>query len=147
MNIERLKQRIKTHEGFASKGYVDNGQFSGGYGRKLPECFPPDEEITEAQAEEWLEEDIWTAVKDCERLFINFKELNDIHQEVLAEMAYNLGRPRLSGFKRMIAAIEEKDWIKAAAEMLNSRWAGQVKNRARYLAGLMREGIDDLNIV
>jgi len=55
-------------------------------------------------------------------------------------MAFNLGRPRLAKFKRMLAAIAAEDFVRAAAEMLNSSWAIDVGQRARTLARLMRDG-------
>lgn len=56
----------------------------------------------------------------------------------LAEMAYNLGWPRLSGFHDMLAACRAGDWRKAAAECLDSDWARQVKGRALRIAGQFR---------
>ena len=55
-------------------------------------------------------------------------------------MAFNLGVPRLCKFKNMWAAIHEKDFDTAAEEMLDSRWAEQVKGRATELAEMMKTG-------
>ena len=44
--------------------------------------------------------------------------------------AYNMGVPRLMGFKRMLAAVERGDWPRAKVEALDSKWAEQVPNRA-----------------
>ena len=54
-------------------------------------------------------------------------------------MAFNLGETRLRGFRKMWAALEEGNYATAAAEMLDSKWATQVKGRARDLAQLMWE--------
>ena len=51
-------------------------------------------------------------------------------QEVLVNMMFNMGRGRLGGFKKFIAAINESDWNKASIEMMDSRCATQVGNRA-----------------
>ena len=53
-------------------------------------------------------------------------------------MMFNMGRPRLSKFVGMRKAIEEKDWSRAADEMIDSRWYKQVTNRAERLVQRMR---------
>jgi lysozyme len=67
--------------------------------------------------------------------------LDDVRQGVLANMAYNLGVPRLSGFTLMWAAIAVSDWAEAARQMLSSLWARQVGARAIRLAREMETGI------
>ena len=65
-----------------------------------------------------------------------------IRQKVLIDMAVNLGVGGLLQFRRMIAAIELGDYGAAADQMLDSRWAEQVKTRADRLAEMMRTGED-----
>ena len=48
-------------------------------------------------------------------------------------MCFQLGRPRLSKFKNMIAAVEDLDWVKMADEMEDSNWYRQTPNRAKRL--------------
>ena len=55
-------------------------------------------------------------------------------------MAFNLGLSGLMSFKKMIAAIEVGDFETASYEMLNSKWANQVTNRAHELAEQMLTG-------
>ena len=59
---------------------------------------------------------------------------------LLISMAFNLGEPRLAGFRRMRAAIAAGDWHRAASEALASRWARQTGRRAIHIAELMRDG-------
>jgi lysozyme len=54
-------------------------------------------------------------------------------------MMFNIGKGRLSGFKKMISAIEQGDYEKAAAEMVDSKWYNQVGYRAVRLVGMMRD--------
>lgn len=61
-------------------------------------------------------------------------------QAALINMCFNLGLPRLLGFKRMIAALEAKNYTLAAKEALNSKWATQVGDRAKDVAVMLREG-------
>ena len=58
----------------------------------------------------------------------------------LREMAYQMGVPRVMGFKRMLAALERKDWQRAADEALDSRWAEQTPARAQRVALKMHGG-------
>jgi lysozyme len=66
--------------------------------------------------------------------------LDSVRQLVVMDMAFNMGVPRLKKFKNMWAAIHEKDFPTAAKEMLDSRWANQVKSRAVRLAHAMHTG-------
>jgi len=66
--------------------------------------------------------------------------LNAPRQMVCVNMAFNLGVPRLKLFINMWSAIHRKDYDRAAVEMLDSRWAKQVKGRATRLSDIMRTG-------
>lgn len=66
--------------------------------------------------------------------------LNEARRAVLTDMAFNIGPSRLSGFVKMLAAIHKEDWQEAAAEMLDSVYAGQVKDRARINARTLLTG-------
>ncbi len=59
-------------------------------------------------------------------------------QLVVYDMAFNLGMPRFRTFRKMLEALHAGKYDKAAAEMLDSRWARQVGNRATKLAAMMR---------
>ena len=64
-----------------------------------------------------------------------------MRQAVLIDMMFNLGSPRFKQFKKMIQALEDNDYSRASFEMLDSKWAVQVGNRANYLAEKMKQGI------
>lgn len=61
-------------------------------------------------------------------------------QDALMNMCFNMGIGRLLGFKKMIVALTVKDYTKAAIEALDSKWAGQVGQRAKDVALMMRQG-------
>jgi lysozyme len=127
---------IKKHEGKSLKPYKDTeGKLTIGYGRNLD-----DVGISEVEAQEMLLTDALAAERAAVRLFKVYPELSITRQAVLINMMYNLGYNKLSGFKKMIAAVESKDYSKAASEMLNSKWAKQVGARAVELAEMMRGG-------
>jgi lysozyme len=69
-----------------------------------------------------------------------WRGLNDTRQRVLANMCFNLGYPRLSKFKKFLAAAKDQDWETAADEMMDSKWATQVGDRAVRLREKMLNG-------
>ena len=54
-------------------------------------------------------------------------------------MMFNMGRTRLSKFKKMHALILESNWKEAAKEGRDSRWYRQVTNRAERLMKRLEE--------
>ena len=74
--------------------------------------------------------------------FPNFAGLSDVRQRVLVDMMFNLGKPRLEKFKKMIANVNKGDFAKAADEMKDSKWYTQVKKRGRVLEQMMRTDSD-----
>ncbi len=68
-------------------------------------------------------------------------QLNEPRRAVLTDMAFNLGKPKLSGFKRMIDAIRTHDWLRAKVELLDSDYASDVKTRATMNARVLLTGV------
>lgn len=139
MNREQLKTWIKHHEGYDDKPYICTaGKLTIGYGRNLQ-----DNGISQDEAEYMLNNDFKRTEKDllgC-TWYINAPPTV---KDALFNMCFNLGLPRLLGFRRMIAALIEKDYTKAAMEALDSKWAVQVGDRAKDVALMIREGNDDI---
>ena len=135
MNRQLLLEQLERHEGLRLKPYRDTvGKLTIGYGRNLD-----DRGISEDEAGFMLDNDIDLVVAELERMPL-FLGLNPVRQVVLANMAFNMGMPTLLTFRRMLGALAEKDWDRAAAEMLDSKWARQVGSRANELSELMRRG-------
>lgn len=131
-----LIEQLKKYEGFRSTIYKDTvGKWTIGYGRNLS-----DFGITMEEAEELLQNDMEIAIIAAKELFDSFDILNDARKAVLANMAFNLGKSRLSGFKKLIKAISDGDYQEAAKQMLDSTWANQVGQRATDLAHMMETG-------
>lgn len=130
------KLQIMADEGFSTKLYkCTAGKWSIGVGRNLE-----DRGITKAEGLFLLEGDLLIAEQDAKALFPTFHELSDNRKAVLINMAFNLGADRLAGFKNFRHCVEARNFEAAAAEMLESRWAGQVGKRAERLAEQMRRG-------
>ena len=142
MNIERLKNQIEKHEGKRRKAYEDTlGNWTIGIGHLIK---LPDEEyllkanLKDYEIEHLFNTDLNQAINDA-RNFIGESSINETAFEVIVNMAFNLGYPKLSQFVKLQKALQENDYTKASQEMLNSRWAKQVPNRASELALIMED--------
>ena len=96
--------------------------------------------ITEADAMLLAENDVQIVEEELLRAHPCVEELDAVRQLVLVDMAFNMGVPRLCKFKKMWNAIHEKKFDAASKEMLDSRWANQVKSRSVKLANAMHNG-------
>jgi len=129
-----LVERIKKHEGFRTFPYkCPAGKLSIGYGRNLDDCG-----ISEQEAEILLNNDITKARIELANAFPWTIEMDEKRKNVLVEMVYNMGINRFKGFKKMLVACHNGKWDIAAKEMLDSKWASQVKQRAKTLAEIMK---------
>ena len=144
MDIEKLREEIKYDEGSVNEIYLDHlGLATFGIGHLVTEW---DEEygwevgtpVSEDRCNEVFDSDIQIVLADCEQLYSDFNELPEEVQRIIANMMFNMGRPRLSKFKGMKAGVDARDWNKAADEMVDSRWYRQVTNRAERLVKRMR---------
>jgi lysozyme len=95
-------------------------------------------EVSKERVDECFVEDIEKVIDDCTILYDNFYQLPEEAQLIIANMMFNLGRPRLSAFKKMKSAVDDHNWIEAAIQMEDSKWAKQVPNRASRLCERMR---------
>jgi lysozyme len=135
INIERLTQQLKVDEGFRDKVYsCSAGKLTIGYGFNLE-----DNKLPEHIATQLLGYNIGESIADCER-FAWFYTLSDVRKEVIINMCYNIGANGISGFKKMITAIEGGDFNEAAYQMMDSKWYHQVGDRAVRLVAMMKEG-------
>ena len=132
----RLIQTLIRHEGLKTKIYLDSvGKWTIGVGRNLS-----DVGISEAEATIMLKNDIEVAEQEVLKVVPFFWSINGVRQEVLINMMFNLGASTFRRFVLFIAAVNDKDWLTASQEMLASRWATQVGDRATELSEMMRTG-------
>ena len=144
MNLVKLQNELADDEGIKYELYLcSESHLTGGIGHLITEWDvdyygkPVGTPVPNEQVNEWFERDIETTINDCKLLFSQFDNLPEDIQHVLANMCFQLGRPRLSKFKKMIAAVEDMNWEKMADEMENSRWFQQTKNRAQRLIAIV----------
>lgn len=142
--IDLIAKDIERHEGCVDKIYLDSeGLATFGIGhlviRTDPEYNKPvGAPVSQRRISQAFSEDLNTAIEDCIKIFPGIDDYPEPVQRVLVNMTFNLGRTRLSKFKRMIAAVKSHDWNAAADEMIDSRWYRQVKSRGVELVELMR---------
>ena len=134
MNL--ISSDLEFDEGRRDKPYKDTeGVLTIGVGWNLDDRGLPDHII-----DQLLNISISEACGDAAALIDGFHSLSANRQRAMVNMAFNLGKPRMSSFKRMLSAVNRGQWATAAAEMLDSKWARQVGDRAVRLADLMRTG-------
>tara|TARA_R110002126_G_scaffold20725_1_gene76116 strand:- start:883 stop:1326 length:444 start_codon:yes stop_codon:yes gene_type:complete len=144
MNEDELVKQLYIDEGEIKEVYLDHLNFkSGGCGHLIlkdePEYHQPvGTPISEERVNEWFKKDLESVMLDCKLLYRDWNELPETAKLIICNMMFNMGRPRLSKFKGMKAGVDARDWNRAADEMLDSRWAKQVPNRANRLIERMR---------
>ena len=134
MTYDEMATMIRRHEGYSTKVYLDTvGVPTGGYGH----AFLPGSPIPPHIADQFLWLDIKQAMEDYDTLDLH---LDETRRGVIINMLFNLGKNKFLGFKKLISALKCGDYDKAHDEMLDSKWAAQVKTRAVELANIMQTG-------
>ena len=144
MDLIKLREQLEIDEGVKYEIYKDHlGYPTFGIGHLVTDTdaeFGCDvgTSVSEQRVEEAFKKDVQIVIKDCEILYPDFNELPEEVQQIIANMMFNLGRPRLTKFKGMKRGVDEKNWNAAADEMVDSRWYRQVGKRAERLVERMR---------
>jgi|TARA_Y100000356_G_C11199298_1_gene256740 lysozyme len=144
MNIEQLREELKIDEGVKYEVYLDHlGLPTCGIGHLIKDTdpehgLPVGAEIPEERVNELFEEDLKITVDECKLIYNDFDDLPEEAQHIIANMMFNMGRPRLSRFHKMKQAVDNRDWQEASVQMKDSRWYKQVTNRAERLCERMR---------
>ena len=143
MDMDRLLESVKKHEGYRNKVYLDTlGKRTVGVGHLCVEDFwEDDKEYEEKFLMTILEHDLQTAIKGAKELMEDHgcADIDEQAEEILIEMVFQLGKNGVSKFKNMWKALAEKNYIGASYEMLDSRWSKQTPNRAKAMAKTMKE--------
>ena len=144
MNKDKLREEIAEDEGCKYEVYLDHlGLPTCGIGHLITEA---DEEygkpggtvVEQDRVQNLFALDMAVTIDECKVLYPDFEDLPEEVQHIIANMCFNMGRPRLSKFKMMQAAVNARDWNEAAEQMIDSKWYTQVPNRARRLVDRMR---------
>ncbi len=136
MDINALKKELKRDEGWKLKPYTDTaGKLSIGCGRNLT-----NNGIRADEAELMLTNDIVAVMDELSLSIAWFDTMDGVRQRALINMAINLGVPGLLKFKKSLELMRKDQWDKASKELLNSKWAKQVGQRAKRIAYMIRTG-------
>jgi len=144
MNIDELRQEIQNDEGRVNSVYLDHLNLpTVGIGHLIKESdpehgLPVGTVVDDERVNELFDQDIKVTLSECEQLYGNFNDLPEEVQKILANMMFNLGRPRLSKFRKLCKAVADRDWQECAVQMEDSRWHKQVTNRANRLISRMK---------
>ena len=143
MNLEQLQKELAADEGCKLEIYLDHlGYPTVGIGHLITEDdelygFEVGSEVSQEHVDDLFHADVQRTLRDCEFLYSDFNDLPEEAQLIIANMCCQLGRQRLSGFKKMKAAVDSRDWREASRQMLDSKWAKQTPNRASRLSHRM----------
>ena len=143
MNLEEVKEHIKEEEGYRDTMYKDHLGFATiGYGHLvLPrDKFKEGVKYSQKELEKVFEYDFQIAYQDA----VSLAKSNNVDSyecvEILIHMCFQLGKPKVSKFKKMFEAIKNKRYDIAKLEMLDSLWAKKhTPARAERLAKKMGE--------
>jgi lysozyme len=136
VDLTQLREDLERDEGLILEPYKDTvGKLTIGIGRNLD-----DVGITAAEAHHLLENDIERVLHGLNHSIPWWVRLSEPRQRALANMAFNLGLAGLLKFKRMLRALKDGEYERAANEALDSKWANQVGRRADRIADLIRKG-------
>ena len=131
MNRDRLKNNLVREEGLRLKPYkCTAGKLTIGVGRNIE-----DRGISEATADQMLDEDITICIAELQANISNFNDHPDAVKETLVDLCFNLGISRLKKFKQTLRYIDEGletgSYTKAAVELMDSEYARQLPARAK----------------
>ena len=135
MISSELLAQLKKHEGFRSKPYICTaGKLTIGYGRNLD-----DVGINKFEADNLLRNDIYAAIRELDR-YPWAAELDQVRFDAMVNFMFNVGANTFAKFKKMIAAMEDKSYERASMELLDSRYAKQVGQRALDVSYMIEIG-------
>jgi lysozyme len=142
MNLEAMKEEIKQEEGFSNKVYFDIlGYGTIGFGHLVTplDKFKEGVVYDNKELEKVFEYDFQIAYQDGISLTKDL-DIPDEAKEIVIHMCFQMGKPKVSKFKKMFEALRNKRYDIASTEMLDSLWHKQhTPARAERLANRMRK--------
>lgn len=146
MNTDRLKAALTDEEGSKLIAYRDSeGILTVGIGHN---CIAQPVEgvktvgdrITPEQEQELFLADCDDAIRQLDEHLPWWAQLDDVRQNVLLDLCFNMGIKTLLTFHNTLASVEAGDYAAAADGMAKSKWAKQVGKRAATLEKMMSTG-------
>ena len=136
--MERLVKMLKLHEGVRNHVYVCTAGYETiGVGRNISDSGLG---LTDEEINILLMNDIERVKKELSTSFSWFVDLDEVRQNAIIDMCFNLGLSRLNQFVKALDGMASKDYDKAADEFMDSRWSQQVGQRAVTVTDMIRTG-------
>ena len=136
--------QLKRDEGEVLEVYLDSqGIPTAGVGHNLAAHgidLPLGTSITQAQSDEWLQQDIDIVTSALEQHLPWTLELGDARKGAFQNLCFNMGIFKLLGFHHMLGYAQDGQWPEASAALLDSNYARQVGARANRLAEQLSTG-------
>ena len=148
-NMAAYQCQLKIHEGVKYVSYLDSlGLPTAGIGHLLRanevSTYPVPTAVSEAQVNTWFNQDAPTSIKGVQELLGMdvWANLSDIRKRASADLCYNMGKGRLSKFRRFIAGMKANDWNLAGASLRDSVWFTQVGRRGPNIITMIVNNVD-----
>lgn len=142
--MSKLTEMLRRHEGVENHAYLCSENFMTiGVGRNIDAGDNGRSRglgLSDDEVDYLLENDIGRVVRELDGEYPWFAGLNEARSDAMVDISFNLGQTRLRGFRKALEAMNSGDWKEASKQFLDSRWAGQVGNRAAELAEIIRTG-------
>ena len=157
-----MSERIKKNEGYKNISYMDtlkkktigigfnidaNVEYFKEFCKKnrldYDKIYKGEQSLNDTHIMELFKYSIGQAKKDAKKFIPNLEEHPDEVQSVVVEMAFQLGLTKLLKFEDTQKFLIAKDYVNAAKEMLDSKWAkSDTPARAKRLAEIVRTATD-----
>ena len=136
---DKLIKMLKVHEGVETYAYkCSENKTTIGVGRNVDKNGGLG--LSDDEVDYLLQNDINRVVSELDSEYYWFSDLDDVRQDAMTDISFNLGQTRLRAFKKALSAMSEGDWDEAADQFMDSRWSEQVGIRAKNLTEMIRSG-------
>ena len=136
---DKLIEMLKVHEGVETYAYkCSENKTTIGVGRNVDKAGGLG--LSDDEVDYLLQNDIDRVVSELDSEYYWFSDLDDVRQDAMTDISFNLGQTRLRAFKKALSAMSEGDWDEAADQFMDSRWSEQVGIRAKNLTEMIRSG-------
>ena len=134
-----LIEMLKLHEGVETYAYkCSENKTTIGVGRNVDKAGGLG--LSDDEVDYLLQNDIDRVILELDSEYDWFSDLDDVRQDAMIDISFNLGQTRLRAFKKALSAMSEGDWDEAADQFMDSRWSEQVGIRAKNLTEMIRIG-------
>ena len=136
---DKLIEMLKVHEGVETYAYkCSENKTTIGVGRNVDKAGGLG--LSDDEVDYLLQNDIDRVILELDSEYDWFSDLDDVRQDAMIDISFNLGQTRLRAFKKALSAMSEGDWDEAANQFMDSRWSEQVGIRAKNLTEMIRIG-------